>query len=152
LTPQILEVLRSCDWPMPGPFSLTGSKMPWVRGWCLTSILYFQKTSACIYANGRVGAVQKYLYSYEAIGMIMYMRPHKENTCLASTYIHIHFNFSRWGGRVFFRRMQHKILLQGVSKAKCGKSIPLAFTIVLRWHFILCHMFNSCSAHWNHQR
>jgi hypothetical protein len=32
-TPRILEILRSCDRPMPGPFSLTGSKMPWVRGW-----------------------------------------------------------------------------------------------------------------------
>jgi hypothetical protein len=37
-TPQILEILRSCDRPMPGPFSLTGSKMPWVRGWCSSNI------------------------------------------------------------------------------------------------------------------
>jgi hypothetical protein len=30
-TPQILEIFRSCDLPMPGPFSLTGSNMPWVQ-------------------------------------------------------------------------------------------------------------------------
>jgi hypothetical protein len=55
--------LRSCDRPMPVPFSLTGSKMPWVTG-CIrrfsTNYIYDQKSSlSCSFTELRVYRIRK---------------------------------------------------------------------------------------------